>query len=435
VVFGCWSWLLPAEAEKHGWNDFEPVYTPKRDRKRQYNTDKPALYYVPVSGERAAFYLLQVSPGRDFVRLYAQSLKLLLTTSAHEITGDDETKKEELAKDKALTALLERVRGKDFNVGVFRIKAQSKASFYKSELGLDKMANAIKGAHVLIGGVKDVGTILHQKLKGWYVGDDAADDNASEEDEQQLLSAGPRIAGTNGSPELWGFEVRRHRDGRKLMLLGSAITYWGELAGSLATALFELGAESVLHVAVKVGGHAHKGTSKEYRVLAPTSFAIVDQRHRIGKIAIENVFAGAAGVRDASAHASVPTAFDETALYLDSVMLELSPTTVDDEGAHIAKAAAKAKKAFGALYFVSDYVVRLHEIHEGGAAELASAADKARQLELQQNVGRVVADWLDERYRYVNIVWFTCCLLNIILGLLHRCRSPPIFAGPKTGMA
>jgi hypothetical protein len=393
VVFGCWSWLLPAEAEKHGWKDFELVYKPKRDPKRQYNTDKPALYYVPASGERAAFYLLQVSPGRDFVRLYAQSLKLLLTTSAYEITGSDETKKEELANDKALKKLLKRVRGKDFNVGVFRIKSQSKASFYRTNLGLDKLADVIKGAHVLIGGVKDVGTILHQQLPEWRVGDDN-DDNDSEEDEQQLLSAGPRVAGTNGSPNLWGFEVRRHRDGCKLMLVGSAITYWGELAGSLATALFELGAESVLHVAVKVGGHAHKGSSKEYRVLAPTSFAIVDRGNRIEKIDVKNVFEGAGGARDAAAHASVPTPFDETAFYLDSVMLKLSPTTVDDEGAHIAKAAVKAEKAFGALYFVSDYVKRLHEIHEGGEAELAGAADKNRQRELQQNVGRVVANWL-----------------------------------------
>jgi hypothetical protein len=392
AVFGCWSWLLPAEAEKHGWKDLELVYKPAPEPKQQYNTDKPALYYVAASGERAAFYLLQVSPGRDFVRLYAQSLKLLLSASVDKITGGDEQAKGELLADERLMMLLQSLRGRDFKVGVFRIKSQSTARFYQFDLGLRTMADEIDGAHVLIGGGKNLDSVLDRQLNGWRVGDDERSDESSDDEsgDGERLSAGPRIGGTNDSPVLWGFEVRHRSDGCKLMLLGSAITYWGELAGSLATALFEYGAESVLHVA-KVGGRA-PNRSSTVNLQAPRAFAIVDRRHKFAPVDIENVFADAPGALEAEVHASIATPFDETAFYVDAALVKVNPTTVDDAGAHIAKAAAKAKKAFGALYVVSDDKPLLHQVLDVGQTELA---DESHRLDVQSNVVRSVGNWLD----------------------------------------
>lgn len=395
VVFGCWSWLLKETVDAYGWSIKKVYHRPmgRGVKKRALNSDKPTLYRVTAKSDaddndaRPVFYLLQVSPGSDFVHMYAQSLLTLLCHSVDELAPTDDAKTL-LAANDALAKMLCRVRTRSFELGVYRVLEQSTPTYLLKTLRLDALADDVKDAVVMIGGVDKMHGTLSQNLAAWPL----------PSSRKHWLTAGPRAG--PGNNKLWSWELRVHKpSGQKLVLFGSKVTYWGNLAGELTAALCEIGAKAVLHVGVKVASRQDKSASKRYRVLAPQSFALVNPA--IQQLSIENVLYDKVDHLHRSAlHVSVPSPFDEAEEFLDHVVQQLSPNTVDDEGAYIARAAHAAGVQFGALYFVSDTLVRLSDVFLASGSELANAADKQREKELLALTSSVVGRWLgDEKLK------------------------------------
>jgi hypothetical protein len=319
---------------------------------RAFNADKPELYSFDDQ-----LFVLRVSPGADYMRVYAQSFWYHFSAQ-------------------------EQFRGR-VTFGAFR-SADSWHSFehpaqakFCAETGLDKLKELVSGAIVVLGSVSGLQRVLEQSSSrdNWTVDGDVS----------------KPLSGT----DQWGWQCRKAKNGeRKILLLGTKLTYWGNLAYTLTLALCELGASGVFHVGVKVGSRIGR---LRHRHHAPVNFVLGQSDG--GSHAVTNVKnALATHTTSEGIHMSVPSPLDETCEYITNWQETCSIVTIDDEGAYIALAAEKYERLFGALYFVSDYVFADHPESVGAENDALGAvksdAVKTKEMEMFVHLHNSVANYL-----------------------------------------
>lgn len=311
AIVGCW--LSEGLAVASNWGvEMRKIDPNTTDPKvsRSFNLDKPVLRVYKPRG-RHLLFVLSVSPGTDYLRVYAQSFHYYFSVHPHHVR-----------------------MGVFAAADLYTFGTSEKVEEFIKVTRLDELRSFVDGVHVVLGDVQA-----------------AAQSFAKEIDAGTWSTSGELLRGAvvpNDNP-IWGYELRKSKNAA-LLFLGSKNTYFGNLAYTLALALFQLGAQSILHVACidscddSVGGG---------ELVAPVSFvlgAYGGGSYRCDSIV--NALRFACKKRDV--HLSIPTPLDLTLDLLRNWREKHLFHTIDNESAYLVRAAVAREREFGALYVVAD---------------------------------------------------------------------------------
>lgn len=142
--------------------------------------------------------------------------------------------------------------------------------------------------------------------------------------------------------------------GRAVVLMSFEFSFWGDIAGHIAAALYAAGASELIYLG-KVGALT-RGIELYRRLVIPASFMLAE--HDRVLVAPFSVVNGMADVRGAGGlHVSTPTILEQSHLQR-AALSSLEPRTIDNEITHMALAAARHGKGvqFSSVSFATDYV-------------------------------------------------------------------------------
>lgn len=306
-IHGIYPDHFPVLAESLGWSDLVPVaFRPSRRGKRLNNV-RPVYFRGRRAGRESL--VIAVTPGREYLRHYAGLVRhhLFLHTSRAEE-----------------------------HISVVRYPEAERTIAHWT--GFDR-AMVRPGDTVVLGYVDEI--------------------------EAMLLAAGV-IAPLGGSRDTSFYSSRRYRSraGRTVNFIGVRFSFWGGIAGRLAAAACQRGAQTILYCG-KLG--ALSSPSDVYtRIFCPSAYHLLEHSRFAGAItAPPNPILERFPELDSAAHVSVPTVIEEDYLQR-TVAAGLSATSIDNEIAHMAGAVSAfngkaGTTGFAALHFATDYVRGEHE--------------------------------------------------------------------------
>jgi hypothetical protein len=192
----------------------------------------------------------------------------------------------------------------------------------------------------------------------------------------------------------------RTPSGRSIDLLGFTFSFWGDIAGRVADALYAGGAGEILYLG-KVGA-LDPELVLYATLISPDRFLLAEHdRITAPPFCVPNRLAAALDL--GGLHVSTPTVMEQG--YLQRTALELwGPRSVDNEIAYLAQAAAVHNRMqgteirFSSLSFATDYVRRASERGRPVAFELADNRTPATRRGRHQalvRASRALYDYLN----------------------------------------
>jgi energy-coupling factor transporter ATP-binding protein EcfA2 len=192
----------------------------------------------------------------------------------------------------------------------------------------------------------------------------------------------------------WVCFMLQSDDRRSLFLETRSLSFFGNMAETVGSSLFSMGAEEILHCGVKVGtkidpGHVYG------ELFAPGTFHLLSQDGTLESLGINNTLAEFTGSSKSGAHVTVSSPFDESHLLVRGADIKVGIVSMDCEGAYFARSAAEHGQKFGAMYFASDYIRAVHEDFLLGHS-LSCVSDEAKK-ELLTECGKDLGVYLRNR--------------------------------------
>lgn len=339
-VHGVHPFHMPAVAERGGWRSLNFLGAPGRPGKR-LNSVRPALFggYDPFGSNRL---IMAVPPGGDYLMHYGGLLRHLLR---HETVRVNEL----------------------LTVWRYPIAEETIAEW----TGLDR--NVLGGATtVVFGKVSEIARAM-----------DAA--------------VGPVAPTVFDHYTSWCYEL----GGRTVCLLGVHFSYWGSIAGKLATRCVNLGAVEILY-AGKLGAltspkdlYRRLFVPSRYAILAGSTVRTVTNGPPNGILAHHPDL-------DSGLHVSVPTVIEED-FHQREVAAALDAATIDNEISQMAAAIDDANLlrdkpvGFSALHYATDYLRRPNEVGRRVRHSLARGRKPGavqRRWDVEAAVGSIITTYL-----------------------------------------
>jgi hypothetical protein len=189
--------------------------------------------------------------------------------------------------------------------------------------------------------------------------------------------------------------VRLHND-VIIELIGIKFSFWGDIAGRIATQLYREGCREVIYIG-KVGA-LERNIELYKTTITPRSFMLAEHSQ-----VLEQSFTIPNGLADFTRsnthHVSTPTVMEQG--YIQRQALEqFLPTTIDNEIAYMALAAKRFNDkhpsqpvSFSSVSFATDYLRRVRE-HQLPATFDLSNNRHARALQLKRRAMRSISETL-----------------------------------------
>ncbi len=380
--------------ERRGWSAVEVTLRDRRDKPivlewvhdamimKRYNVHRPSLVVV-----QQGICMLVTVPGKDYLRQTAQLNLLPYVLGECKGHGCSSTRWDEiyLRKCDRLSIWLDQSA---LNVGSFI-----------TWTGLNELQAKIKDSVVVLGYVVELASYLEAETAGRWKWD----------------------VGTLNDPEdnaLFGYGVLNCSDTMSVLFLGWTETYWGDFSGTLADALYHLGATEIIYAA-KLATMTEAGDVYD-KLFVPSKYILIDKGGRLvwnsteqASLLLEEIAVLSDGIQ--SVHASIPTVLDETSATLSNALRDHSIGSLDDEIAYMAWAAERHAKRFVSIHFATDYINRMHEKKAATSANLIFIEARRKNIMLRK-IGYAILQYFVSVCRK----FLVCVLFSLQRSRAHR---------------